>query len=83
MVVTFSEPVFRFTIEDIDVVNGAVSNLVGSGAVYTFDVTPNAIGEVTVDIAVGAATDAEGNGNMAAPQLLLGIPYDDDHDGRG
>ena len=79
--VRFSEPVFRFTVDDIDATNGAVSNFAGSGAVYTFDVTPNAIGEVTVDIAASAATDAEGNGNMAAPQLLLGIPYDDDHDG--
>ena len=79
--VIFSEPVFRFTVEDIDATNGAVSNFAGSGAVYTCDVTPNAIGEVTVDIAASAATDAEGNGNMAAPQLLLGIPYDDDHDG--
>ena len=46
-----------------------------------FDVTPNAIGKVTVDIAAGAATDAGGNGNAAAGQLALGIPYDDDGNG--
>ena len=79
--VTFSEPVSGFNLDDINAANGAVSNFSGSGAVYSFHVIPNAIGEVTVDIAAGAATDAEGNGNMAAPQLLLGIPYDDDHDG--
>ena len=79
--VTFSKPVFGFTVEDIEVANGAVSNFAGSGAVYTFDVTPNARGEVTVDIAAGVATDAEGTDNMAAPTLSLGIPYDDDHDG--
>ena len=78
---TFSEPVSGFTIDDIDTANGAVSNFTGSGAVYTFEVTPNAIAEVTVDIAAGAATDADGNANMAAPTLSLGIPYDDDGDG--
>ena len=37
---TFSEPVFGFTIDGIIAANGAVSNFAGSGAVYTFDVTP-------------------------------------------
>ena len=41
---------------------------------------PNAIGEVAVDIADGAAQDADSNGNMAA-RLSLGIPYDDDGNG--
>ena len=77
---TFSEPVFGFTIDGIIAANGAVSNFAGSGAVYTFDVTPNAIGEVTVGIAPGVATDADGYGNTPAPTLSLGIPYDDDHD---
>ena len=48
--VTFSEPVFGFTIDGIIAANGSVSNFTGSGAVYTFDVTPDAIGEVAVDI---------------------------------
>ena len=63
--------------------NGSAGSFVGSdgSSVYTFDVTPNAIGAVTVDIAVGAAQDADGNGNTAAAQLRLGIPYDDDGDG--
>ena len=77
---TFSEPVSGFSLEDISVSNGTAASFTGSGAVYTFDVTPNAIGEVTVDIAAGAATDADGNGNIAV-RLPLGIPYDDDHDG--
>ena len=78
--VTFSGPVSGFTANDINVVNGAASNFAGSGAVYTFDVIPNAIGEVTVDIAAGVAEYADGNGNTAAPRLSLGIPYDDDGD---
>ncbi len=80
---TFSEPINSFTAGDIAVASGAVSNFVGSDgdSVYTFDVTPNAVGVVTVDIAAGVAEDSDGNGNTAAVQLTLGLPYDDDHDG--
>ena len=79
--VTFSEPVSGFTVDDISVVNGAASGFSGSGDVYTFDVKPNALDVVTVDIAAGVATDGEGNPNTAAPQLSLGIPYDFDGNG--
>ena len=78
---TFSRPVSGFTVDDITVANGAVGNFGGSGAVYTFDVTPSDIGEVTVDVAAGVARDAGGSGNTAAVQLSLGITYDDDGDG--
>ena len=79
----FSEPVSGFTIEDISVVNGSAGSLVGSNgdSVYTFDVTPNAIVDVTVYIAAAVAEDGDGNANTAAVQLSLGIPYDDDHNG--
>ena len=81
--VTFSEPVYAFNINDINATNGSVSNLVGSegDAVFVFDVTPDAFGEVTVDINAGVAENADGNGNTASDQLSLGIPYDDDRDG--
>ena len=80
---TFSEPVFGFTVGDIAVTNGFAGNFVGSDGdlAYTFDVTPNAIGVVAVDIAADVALDADSKGNIAAIQLSLGIPYDDDHDG--
>ena len=80
---TFSEPVNGFTAGDITIANGDVSNFIGSDgdSVYTFDVTPNAVGVVTVDIAGGVATDSDGEANTAAEQLTLGLPYDDDHDG--
>ena len=83
VIVTFSEPVSGFTVEDIVATNGTVGNFTGSGgdSVYTFDVTPNAIGTVAVDIAADAAEDGDGNGNAAASQLSLGIPYDDNDDG--
>ena len=56
-------------------------NFAGSGAVYTFDVTPDAIGEVAVEIPARAAEDADGEGNKASPRFCLGITYDDDGDG--
>ena len=78
---TFSEPVSGFAIDDIVVTNGIASNFAGEGAAYTFEVTPNAIGKVTVDVAAAAAAaDTDGKGNTAARQLSLGIPYDDDQD---
>ena len=78
---TFSRPVSGFTVDDITVGNGTAGNFAGGGAVYTFDVTPNDIGEVAVDISAGAVEDADGNGNTAAPRFSLGITYDDDGDG--
>ena len=73
---------YAFNINDINATNGSVSNLVGSegDTVFVFDVTPDALGEVLVDIYAGVAEDSVGNGNTPA-HLSLGIPYDDDRDG--
>ena len=81
--VKFSEPVSGFTVDDIMVGNGTASSFYGSDGddVYTFDVKPNALVEVTVDIAADVATDGESNPNSAAQQLSLGIPYDFDGSG--
>ena len=78
---TFTKTVTGFTVDDVTTGNGTVDNFLGSAAAYTFDVTPNAIGQVTVDIAANVAEDADGNGNTAAVRLQLGIPYDDNGDG--
>ena len=80
---TFDEPVTGFTVADVSVVNGSAGSFSGRGGdtVYTFDVVPNAIGAVTVDIAADAAQESGGNGNRAAPRPWLGMPYDDDGDG--
>ena len=81
---TFSGAVSGFTVDDVRVASGSASNFAGDDgdSVYTFDVLPNAIGAVTVDIPENAAVYAGGNGNTAAVQLSLGLPYDDNHDGR-
>ena len=80
---TFSGPVSGFTASDVTVSNGLASNFAGGDgdSAFTFDVLPNAIGVVTVDIPENVAVDAEGNGNTAAVRLPLGMPYDDNNDG--
>ena len=71
---TFSEDVTGFTIDDIIVTNGSVDNFAGSGAIYTFDVTPLSDGLVTVDVPANVAIDILGSLNTAATQLS--ITYD-------
>jgi RNA 3'-terminal phosphate cyclase len=66
---TFSENVANFDLSDVVVSNGTVSNFVGSGATYTFDVTPTSSGAIAVDIAAGAAQDIANNDNTAASTL--------------
>ena len=65
---TFSEDVTGFVAGDITVGNGTASAFTATTAdrVYTASITPAANGEVTVDVAADAATDAAGNGNPAA-----------------
>ena len=71
--VTFSEVVIGFALADITVTNGAASNLAGSGAVYTFDVTPDWTGDVSVSIAAEVCQDQSGNFNAASNTLTRQI----------
>src|SRR6476469_2582088 len=67
---TFSENVTGFDNTDITVANATVGNFVTVDAkTYTFDVTPSASGNVTVDVLAAKATDNAGNNNTAATQL--------------
>ena len=66
---TFSEAVTGFVVDEITLGNATASSfMVTSTTVYTALITPTANGAVTVDVAADAATDAAGNGNMAAPR---------------
>ena len=69
--VTFSESVTGFVAGDITVSNGTVSSFAGSGASYTFNITPATSGAVTVNIVAGIAQDAAANNNTAAPQFSI------------
>ena len=79
----FNQPVSGFGIDDITVTNGHPENLTGEsgGTNYSFDVVPTAIGVVSVDVAAGAAQNSQGQHSLAAEQLRVGLPYDDDHNG--
>lgn len=72
--VTFSEAVTGFSLEDVLVTNGTASALSGSGADYSFVVTPSGQGTVSVGISGGGAQDAAGNGNAASASFT--ITYD-------
>ncbi len=67
--VTFSKSVTGFTASDIIAANGTVSNFAGSGATYSFDLTPSADGPVDANIAAGVAQDAAGNSSTASSQF--------------
>jgi|GEM_PF-3023375 len=69
VVITFSKDVTGFAAGDITVAGGTKGALAGSGQDYTIDITPTGDGLITVDVAAGAATDAAGNGSLAAVQL--------------
>ncbi|MEI7687049.1 MAG: Ig-like domain-containing protein, partial [Planctomycetota bacterium] len=65
--IAFSEVVTGFTVADLSVVNGSISNLASTDSkTYTATLTPSANGLVTVNLAAGAAFDAANNGNTAA-----------------
>jgi len=67
--VTFSHPVTGFTLSDITVTGGTASALTGSGASYSFTLTPTA--NVTVSLASGSAQDAAAVTNLASNVLSL------------
>ena len=69
--VTFSESVTGFVAGDLTVSNGSLSAFSGSGASYSFNVTPAGNGAVTVNVAANVAQDAAGNGNTAATQYSI------------
>lgn len=70
---TFSEAVLNFTASDVQVTNATtpVSNFVGSGTTYTFNVVPTADGVVTVTVPASAANDAFGNGNTISNTITF------------
>ncbi|MCL0104209.1 S8 family serine peptidase [Dehalococcoidia bacterium] len=69
---TFSEDVTGFELGDVTVGNGTAGNfVVVSDREFTFEITPDADGVVTVDVAAGVARDAAGNYNTAAAKFRI------------
>ena len=69
--ITFPESMTGFDVGDISVGNGTAGNFSGSGDTYTADITPTTYGEITVDVAEGAAQNAGGTTNLAAEQFTI------------
>ena len=64
--ITFSEDVTGFALDDLVAVNADLSDFTGvSAAEYSVVVTPRTLGIVTLSIAADVARDAAGNGNTA------------------
>ena len=62
----FTSAVTGFATGDITVTNGTASSLAGSGAGYTFIVTPAAAGMVSVSVRANTVVDADGDANPAS-----------------
>ena len=72
VMITFSEPVTGFELEDIQVTNGTASNFTKvSPQEYTVTITPEEPGEVKVEVGEDFAEDATGNGNQAAEPFVI------------
>ena len=69
--VTFTNPVTGFQDSDVIVNNGSISNFSGSEMQYSFDVTPAAEGDVTIDILANVAQDENNEGNKEAIQFVI------------
>eukprot|EP00386_Alphamonas_edax_P013708 GDKI01042289.1.p1 GENE.GDKI01042289.1~~GDKI01042289.1.p1 ORF type:complete len:1905 (-),score=768.44 GDKI01042289.1:313-5853(-) len=72
--VTWSEAIDEFTLSDIQVTNGIKGTVLtadGTGKVFTFSITPQATGKVSVSIPAGMAYDAAGNANLETHVLNI------------
>ncbi|MFM1789863.1 MAG: hypothetical protein RLZZ526_190, partial [Actinomycetota bacterium] len=73
---TLSEASTNFTVGDITVSGGTLSNFSGSGTTYTATWTPpsGTSGSASISVAAGKFTDAAGNSNTAS--IALTVAYD-------
>jgi hypothetical protein len=70
LTITFSEDIFAFTQDDLEVVNATVSGFSGTSGNYVATITPTG-GDITISIAAGAAEDELGNPSAAATPLVI------------
>ena len=72
---TFSEPPSDFTLDDIAVSGGSISNLTGAGFRYaaTFTPSPGLEGTAVISVAAGSYADVPGNRNLLASTLLIEV----------
>ncbi|EJL6395691.1 tandem-95 repeat protein [Vibrio navarrensis] len=72
---TLSEAATDFAEADVSVAGGTLSNFAGSGTSYTATFTPaeESTEDATIDVAAEKFSDAAGNLNTAATQLLISV----------
>ena len=67
----FSETVTGFAVGDITLSNATLSSFVTvDGNTYTADITPDGLGDITIDVAANVAQDSASNNNTAATQAV-------------
>ena len=70
--VHFSEPITGLTMGDFAVLNGAATELTGSGAAFTLTVAPaNVAGDVGVSLPAGVAIDADATPSVASNTVTV------------
>ncbi|WP_139103077.1 Ig-like domain-containing protein [Pararhodobacter sp. CCB-MM2] len=69
--VVFSEPVSGFGAGGIVIQNARVTGVSGSGDLYTASIRADGGGDVTLQVAAGAAQDLAGNPNLASEVLRI------------
>ncbi|MBL8029045.1 MAG: hypothetical protein JNL74_21665, partial [Fibrobacteres bacterium] len=69
--VSFSTSVAGFVIGDITATNCTKSNFAGSGANYTFDITPTGAGNINVSIPANVAQDVMLNFNASSTPVTI------------
>ena len=67
----FSENINGLSINDLLVTNGTVNNLAGTGANYSFIVTPTNVGQTTITLPQSSVMDLAGNQNTAPSNTLV------------
>lgn len=78
---TFDQPVAGIT-TDAPIVNaGTTTSVTGSGTAWTITILPTEIAPITVSLPQGAGLDQHGEPTPASAETVIGIPYDDDHNG--
>jgi surface protein len=71
--ITFDEPVIDFDLTDFSTINCVISNLAGSGKVYTATCTKSYFGQITVAILNNRVTDDKGNKNSIGTLFSIDV----------
>jgi gliding motility-associated-like protein len=70
--IEFDEAVTGLSISDIQAVNAGKNNFAPiNGSTYTVEITPTGGGDITINLAAGAAADVVGNLNLVASEVVV------------